>query len=532
MALRRRTWIIGGIVVGVVATFGILLAAAQVPFSSDRLRERVESALAERLDSQVTLESLTLRLAPEIHIVGTGLTVRHKGRTDVPPLISIQRFVVHTGLLALAHGHVSTVTLDGLEIEIPPPSDQTSDEQARDAQEDAARRQREANAPKESRLRWIVVDNLIADKATMDVLPRDKGAKPRVWSMHELRLHDVAADEPMPFHSLLTNGIPPGEIDISGTFGPWNAVEPGETLLNGDFTLARADLSAFKGISGNLSARGSFFGTLDTLDVSGETNTPDFAIALSRQPVPLHAKYHTIVDATNGNTTFEEIDAAFLNTALVAKGGVYDAKGIPGRFLTLNVEMAKGRIEDVMKFTINSPTAPMVGALTLHTKLQIPPGDIDVVDKLRLDGSFEIQGGRFTDRSVQQKINDLSRRASGKVKDEPPDTRTVTSNFAGSFAVAGATLRIPRVTFNIPGAVVDISGQFGLKPPQVVAFSGSLFADAKVSEMTTGFKSLLLKAIDPLFRRDGRTVVPLKISGTRSDPSFGLDMKRVFSRGN
>ena len=61
---------------------------------------------------------------------------------------------------------------------------------------------------------------------------------------------------------------------------------------------------------------------------------------------------------------------------------------------------------------------------------------------------------------------------------------------------------------------------------------GTLYADAKVSQMTTGFKSLLLKVVDPLFRRDGRTVVPLKITGTRADPSFGLDVKRVFSRGN
>jgi hypothetical protein len=31
-----------------------------------------------------------------------------------------------------------------------------------------------------------------------------------------------------------------------------------------------------------------------------------------------------------------------------------------------------------------------------------------------------------------------------------------------------------------------------------------------------------------LFRKSGRTVIPLKISGARSNPSFGLDTKRVF----
>ena len=54
--------------------------------------------------------------------------------------------------------------------------------------------------------------------------------------------------------------------------------------------------------------------------------------------------------------------------------------------------------------------------------------------------------------------------------------------------------------------------------------------DAKVSETMTGFKSLLLKMADPIFRKNGRTVIPLRIGGTRNDPQFGLDMGRVFRR--
>jgi hypothetical protein len=174
----------------------------------------------------------------------------------------------------------------------------------------------------------------------------------------------------------------------------------------------------------------------------------------------------------------------------------------------------------------------MVGSLALHATLEIPPGPQDIVEKLKLKGSFDIRGGRFTDPGVQGKINDLSRRASGNLKNGATDARKVTSTFEGTFALGNATLRIPRVTFNIPGALVDISGQYALKPPQPIAFTGTLIADAKVSQMTTGVKSLFLKLVDPLFRRNGHTVVPLKISGTRDDPSFGLDVKRVFSRGN
>jgi hypothetical protein len=39
----------------------------------------------------------------------------------------------------------------------------------------------------------------------------------------------------------------------------------------------------------------------------------------------------------------------------------------------------------------------------------------------------------------------------------------------------------------------------------------------------TGVKSFFLKAVDPFFRKDGETQIPIKISGTRDKPSFGLD---------
>lgn len=46
---------------------------------------------------------------------------------------------------------------------------------------------------------------------------------------------------------------------------------------------------------------------------------------------------------------------------------------------------------------------------------------------------------------------------------------------------------------------------------------------------TGGVEKLLLKIVDPLFRKKGAgAVVPIKITGTRRDPKFGLDIGRVF----
>ncbi len=113
--------------------------------------------------------------------------------------------------------------------------------------------------------------------------------------------------------------------------------------------------------------------------------------------------------------------------------------------------------------------------------------------------------------------------------DEEPAAHTVGSNFQGRFTLRDSRLALPTVTFDVPGALVELHGQYGLKQEDI-AFDGNLYMDAKISQTVTGFKSLLLKAIDPWFRRNGKTVVPLKISGSRAEPKFGVDVGRVLRR--
>jgi hypothetical protein len=345
--------------------------------------------------------------------------------------------------------------------------------------------------------------------------------------MHELRMQSVGALTKMPFRTVMTNAVPPGQINTTGSFGPWKKLVPGLTPLDGTFTFENADLSVFKGISGILSAHGSYSGVLERIEVNGETDTPNFMVNISGHTVALKTTYHAIVDATNGNTTLERIDATFLKTSFVAKGGVYDVEGVHGRLVTLDIDMPSGRLEDIMRMAVNTSQPPMTGGLRLRTKFDLPPGEADVVDKLKLDGAFTLDEGRFTNAEVQRKINELSRRASAK--DPDAALQRVTSDFSGRFVLARGRLALSTLTFNVPGAIVELNGHYSLTG-EALAFSGNLFMDAKVSQTTTGWKSLMLKAVDPLFRRDGRTVIPIKIGGTRNEPSFGMDTQRVFRR--
>jgi hypothetical protein len=511
---RRRLWIFVAAFLGIL-TVGAITLALSIPFTSETLRKRVVETLSDRLDAEVELGDLTLRVLPALHADGTDLRIRHKGRRDVPPLISIDKFTVDADLLGLWRNHVAHVNLDGLDIQIPPRDHDPDDDQDAD----------DGDSPE----RDIVIDELVADEATLTILPRKAGKRPKVWHMHELHMQSVGALTKMPFRSVLTNAVPPGQITTTGSFGPWKKVDPGLTPLDGIFTFENADLGVFKGISGILSAHGSYGGKLERIDVNGETDTPNFMVKVSGHTVPLKTKYRAIVDATNGDTTLERIDATFLKTSLVAKGGVYDVEGVHGRLVTLDIDMPSGRLEDIMRLAVKTSQPPMTGGLRLRTTFDLPPGDVDVVDKLKLDGAFTIDDGRFTNAEVQQKINELSRRASAREPEAAP--QKVASDFSGRFELAGGQLALSTLTFNVPGAIIELSGQYSLTR-EALAFNGSLFMDAKVSQTTTGWKSLVLKVVDPLFRKDGRTVIPIKISGTRNAPSFGMDVRRVFRRGD
>ena len=75
-----------------------------------------------------------------------------------------------------------------------------------------------------------------------------------------------------------------------------------------------------------------------------------------------------------------------------------------------------------------------------------------------------------------------------------------------------------------------MSGRYNLAP-ETLDFSGTVLMDAKISQTTTGFKSLLLKLADPFFKRaGGGSAIPIKISGRRSDPDIGLDKGRIFGK--
>jgi AsmA-like protein len=532
----RRPWFWA---LAALTAFIVVLGAmftSVVPMSSDVLRQRIIDTLAHKLDSDVELGTLTIRVFPGLRADGADLRIRRRGTpADMPPLIAVKSFHVDASLLHLWRKHVDHVQLDGLDINIPPKRVRV--QQKETINEAKAGDPKPETTPEEKRedplkAGGVVLDRVDTNDARLIIIPGKPEKAPKVWAIHHLRMHELGSTESWPFEATLTNGVPPGEIQTKGRFGPWDRNEPGDTPVEGSFNFEKADLSVFKGISGTLASSGYFGGTLDQLEANGSTDTPDFTIKAGGHPFPLHVKYTALIDGTNGDTRLTNVDGWFLSSYLHAVGAVLDGpKGEHGRTVSLDVNMDKSRIEDIMKMAVKTATPPMTGALQMSTKFLLPPGEADVVERLQLDGQFVIAQAKFTSYDVQGKIEELSKRASAKTAADSRDH--VVSDFRGSFKLANGRLALPDLTFSVPGASVELAGAYGLTA-ETMDFTGKLLLDAKISQTVTGFKSVLLKAVDPLFKqKDGSgSAIPIRIGGTRNAPDFGLDVKKVLKKGD
>jgi hypothetical protein len=174
------------------------------------------------------------------------------------------------------------------------------------------------------------------------------------------------------------------------------------------------------------------------------------------------------------------------------------------------------------------PASPLTGIVDVDAKLDIPPGDRDVIDKIDLDGTFRVARARFTSETIQSRVDELSRRGQGRPKDGEIDD--VASNFRGSFRLKDARLHLSPLTFSVDGATVRLAGNYDTSR-ELLDFKGELRLQAKVSQTQTGWKRLVLKVFDPMLDGEGAgTVLPISITGTRDNPKFAADIKKAILR--
>jgi hypothetical protein len=337
----------------------------------------------------------------------------------------------------------------------------------------------------------------------------------------------------MQFNATLVNPKPVGDIQSNGLFGPWQQDSPRDTPVQGDYSFTNADLGTVKGIGGILSSTGDYSGTLGNIVVHGKTDTPDFRIASSGHPVALHTEFHAVVDGTSGDTYLQPVTATFLHSSFTANGSVVRVSTPQDHDIELDVVMNDARIEDLLKLGVHTDPSIMSGPVEMKTRLSLAPGAASVADRLALAGTFHVLRAHFTNEKVQGRIDSLSLRSQGKPKEaQSHSEEDVPVDLQGVFTLKDGVLSFSLLHFLIPGTHVDMTGDYSLDG-QEFDFRGKAWLDAKVSQMTTGWKSILLKPVDPFFSKNGAgTEIPIRITGTESEPHFGLDFGHKDEPGN
>ncbi|MGH9355997.1 MAG: AsmA family protein [Terriglobia bacterium] len=504
----RRGFIIAGFAVLGLVTLLVILLATVSPLN----RRWVLKALKEHYHSNVALKSFRVTLFPRITARGEGLVLSYPDRPGAPPLASIRRFSMNVSWLGLLRDpkRVRDVQLEGLTINVLP------------------RHQKQEQPKKEHHLPPFYLENVQADGTVLNIFSSDPQKPPRVFAISKLRLRSVGVGKAMSFQTILTNPKPIGEIRSAGEFGPWNPGDPSETPVSGTYAFRDADLSTIHGIAGILASDGKYHGVLERINVDGETDTPDFALDISGHPEHLKTEFHAIVDGRTGQTLLQPVKAQLGRSSIIARGGALRTKGKKGTTIVLTVTTDHAHLADLLGLAVKSSRPPMTGLFNLTMRLDLPPGDERVTQRLKLNGKFGIRSVRFSDPNIQRKITHLSRRGEG----EPGEASgtTVVSNLNGSFALSNGAIAFSRLSFDVPGASVNLHGAYGLTSEHM-DFRGTLRLKAELSETTTGVKSVLLKAVDPLFKgKHAGTVIPIKITGDRQHPSFGIQIGKALLR--
>lgn len=523
MRLPRPLILVAATVAAVVLVFVVFVG---VRLRDGTVKQRVTAALADHLNSYVTIDTLSVRFFPSVRVIGTGLVIRRHNDPPDRTLITATRFVVEPGLWHLLKGRARQVEMEGLRFTIPkrPPGRARMIEEAADDMPFTAPRPQPPVRPDGHH---ATLERLIARDAELIYISSRPEGPTRVFKMPEVELVEVSFEYPMEFQAVFANPSPRGRVEASGLFGPFESADPGGSVVEGGYVFTEGDFNSIPGLEGAVTSRGLFNGQLDQMQVDGTTDTENFKLDAAGHALPLRTEFRAIVDGTDGDIRLTHMDARLAGSAFTATGTITGVPNVLGKRIALDVEVPAGRVEDFLKLALPASRPLMAGDVTLITSFVLPPGDTPAIDRMELDGRIGVTDASFSSRATQARVRELSRRAQGKPEDTPPERALV--GLSGRFTYARGVARFSSLTFRTAGAAIALRGTYTLSSG-ALRFSGTARFDAKVSKVVGGVKGFFLKVADPLFRDKGTSVVPITITGTHDAPKASVNMRRVFGR--
>ncbi len=469
----------------------------------------IKPMLEEVLGGQVTIAHYHRTYFPNPGFMASGITLDRNPTPKVSPLGTIASVSVQGSWLDLLmfREQVRQVDLTGLHLVIPAPGSPAS----------------EKDFPPGSSLSFSGPDTLIEQlrihDSELDVIRAEGGTYS--FPIHMLVIRNLQKGRVLSYWVDLANARPKGHIVSQGSFGPMNPANLGATPLSGSFTFNNVDLHDIGEIGGTLASQGRFNGNLSQIQAEASILTPDFSVARG-QPTPVTAITRCTINALSGDVLLDAVDAKFESTAMHIRGGVV---GSP-KTIDVDVTVNAGRAQDVLRPFLHVDS-PIAGIVWLRSHAHVDPAGhgVPFLDRLHVNGSFDVPAERLTNPATEQELSAFSERAQ---KEAPSKAKLVNSPFGGATQDAAADVisslkgpaRIEKgivtttsLEFQIPGASLDLHGTLSLHNGEA-HLAGNLRMQSDVSHAATGFKSILLKPLIPFFKkRKAGAVVPILVTG-------------------
>lgn len=496
----QRRLIIGGVALVVLIAIGTAVLVRFGPLTASAVTRNLE----ETVGGKVTIGRFHSEYFPRPGCVLEGLASSGNGAAGNAVSIRAGKLTVEVGFLDLFRNSIDKVQADDLRVTVPQGSGLYS-----------------SHAGFANPGRWV--RELVADGAVVEFERRGRPGNPLRFDIHRLTLSESGRNAPIHFRAELLNPEPPGEISTDGQFGPWRPEDPGQTAVAGTYAFKQARLDVFKGIAGTLSSQGEFSGVLGHIEVRGRTETPDFEVKQIGHRVHLNTEFRATVNGTNGDTFLQPVSVSIDRTEIQSQASVRKTSGEKGKLTTLEAS-GRGRIQDLLRLFVSENPPAMTGEISLKAFATLPSGPRPFLRKLRVQGDFTIGEVRFSKPATEQNLDQFSARAQGKKPGKNPDSAVVPGTTQGHVVVEDGVATFSNLTFGIPGATAQLHGTFNLLD-QRVNLEGVLKTEASLSHSTSGIKSVLLKPLDPFFKKKhAGAAVGISLTGTYDHPSFGLDL--------
>jgi hypothetical protein len=372
--------------------------------------------------------------------------------------------------------------------------------------------------------RTVSVDEILAEHAQVDIFPSIGQQTPLHFDFTQLRVNNFSPSHAADFGARVSGLEAHADVQVSGSFGPWNSQNPSLTPFRGTYTLQPSDLATLTGLKGILSAQGRFEGMLQRIEIAGNADVPQFGFSSSGHLLPLHVSFQAGVDASDGTGTLRNLNGTLGSSAFTGSGLALKVQDNSTRDVAVDLTVSKGRLEDILPLGVKSATSPISGVLRAQANLEIQPGKQDILDRLSLNDDFSATNARFSSLDLRERLRDVSRKAQGHPDDKASGSSI--SSMQGHLRLNHGIAEFSDLTFDVEGASAHLNGSYQLAGEHL-DLHGQMWMEATLAQTATGMKAFFLKAAEPFFRsKHGGAVVPIKITGTRADPQFGLDLAK------